>query len=48
MKFPMLRMIDNKLCLISPKWITATWMNVKVKDYGNNYGGGINNGKTSN
>ena len=34
MKFPMLRMIDNKLCLISPKWITATWMNVKVKDCG--------------
>lgn len=34
MKFPMLRMIDNELCLISPKWIQATWMNVKVKDYG--------------
>ena len=34
MKFPMLRMINNELCLISPKWIKSTWMNVKVKDYG--------------
>lgn len=34
MKFPMLRMIHNELSLISPKWITTTWMNVKVKDYG--------------
>lgn len=34
MKKPMLRVIDNKLCLIAPKWITTTWMNVKLKDYG--------------
>lgn len=34
MKKPMLRVIDDELCLIAPKWITTTWMNVKLKDYG--------------
>ena len=31
---PMLRIIDNEFCFIAPKWITTTWMNVKLKEHG--------------
>lgn len=34
MKVPMLRIIDGEYCWICPKWMTTTWMSVKVKDYG--------------
>ena len=34
MKVPMLRKIDGEYCWICPTWMTTTWMNVKVKDYG--------------
>lgn len=34
MKVPMLRIIEGEYCWICPKWMTTTWMNVKVKDYG--------------
>lgn len=34
MKVPMLRIINKEYCWICPKWMTTTWMNVKLKDYG--------------
>ena len=33
MKVPMLRLIDGEYCWICPKWMTTTWMNVKLSDY---------------
>ena len=34
MKVPMLRIINGEYCWICPKWMTTTWMSVRVKDYG--------------
>lgn len=34
MKVPMLRIINGEYCWICPKWMTTTWMSVKVKDFG--------------
>lgn len=34
MKTPMLRKLDGEYVWTCPKWVSTTWMNVKLKDYG--------------